>query len=33
MKFGDYKYSYQPAGYTRFLKYSSDGTGRDKYVV
>ncbi len=33
MKFGEYNRSYRPASYTRFQKYASDGSGRDKYVV
>jgi hypothetical protein len=33
MKFGAYNRNYKPASYTRFQKYVSDGTGRDKYVV
>ena len=33
MKFGNYNRSYKPCSYTRFQKYVSDGTGRDKYVV
>lgn len=33
MKFGPTSRGYRPASYTRFQKYASDGTGRDKYVV
>jgi hypothetical protein len=33
MKFGPLHKSYKPQSYTRFHKYASDGTGRDKYVV
>eukprot|EP00919_Chromeraceae_sp_WS-2016_P041183 GHVR01098237.1.p1 GENE.GHVR01098237.1~~GHVR01098237.1.p1 ORF type:complete len:103 (+),score=6.24 GHVR01098237.1:22-309(+) len=33
MKFGPANRSYKPASYTRFQKYVSDGSGRDKYVV
>lgn len=33
MKFGPTTKGYRPASYTRFQKYLSDGTGRDKYVV
>ena len=33
MKFGASSRGYKPASYTRFQKYCSDGTGRDKYVV
>lgn len=33
MKFGSYNRAYKPASYTRFQKYASDGSGRDKYVV
>lgn len=33
MKFGPQSRSYKPASYTRFIKYVSDGSGRDKYVV
>lgn len=32
-KFGHTNKVYKPASYTRFQKYLSDGTGRDKYVV
>lgn len=33
MKFGPINRSFKPASFTRFQKYASDGTGRDKYVV
>lgn len=33
MKFGPFNRAYKPCSYTRFQKYTSDGTGRDKYVV
>lgn len=33
MKFGPYGREFRPASYTRFQKYASDGSGRDKYVV
>lgn len=33
MKFGAVYKGYRPMSYTRFQKYASDGTGRDKYVV
>ena len=33
MKFGPSAKAYKPASYTRFQKYASDGSGRDKYVV
>jgi len=33
MKFGPYGRTYRPNAYTRFIKYVSDGTGRDQYVV
>ena len=33
MKFGPVNRSYKPNSYTRFQKYVSDGSGRDKYVV
>ena len=33
MKFGSLNKTYKPCSYTRFQKYVSDGTGRDKYVV
>jgi hypothetical protein len=33
MKFGPFNRSYKPASNTRFQKYISDGTGRDKYIV
>lgn len=33
MKFGPQGRNYKPMSYTRFHKYASDGTGRDKYVV
>ena len=33
MKFGPINRSFKPASYTRFQKYTSDGSGRDKYVV
>ena len=33
MKFGPNNRAYKPASYTRFQKYASDGSGRDKYVV
>jgi len=33
MKFGPINKPYKPASYTKFQKYASDGTGRDKYVV
>jgi hypothetical protein len=33
MKFGSYKKGYKPGSYTRYQKYLSDGSGRDKYVI
>jgi len=33
MKFGATTKPYKPCSYTRFQKYVSDGSGRDKYVV
>lgn len=33
MKFGPVHKGYRPMSYTRFQKYASDGSGRDKYVV
>jgi hypothetical protein len=33
MKFGNSSKPYRPCSYTRFQKYVSDGSGRDKYVV
>lgn len=33
MKFGPLNRSYKPSSNAKFQKYSSDGTGRDKYVV
>jgi hypothetical protein len=33
MKFGEHSRTFRPASYTRFQKYASDGSGRDKYVV
>lgn len=33
MKFGPIGRTYKPSSYTRFIKYVSDGTGRDNYVV
>ena len=33
MKFGAINKTYKPASFTRFQKYASDGSGRDKYVV
>ncbi len=33
MKFGQLNQTYKPQSYTRFHKYVSDGSGRDKYVV
>jgi hypothetical protein len=33
MKFGPSKKGYRPGSYTRYQKYLSDGSGRDKYVV
>ena len=33
MKFGSMSKPYKPCSYTRFQKYTSDGSGRDKYVV
>ncbi len=33
MKFGPNNRAYKPVSYTRFHKYTSDGSGRDKYVV
>lgn len=33
MKFGPNGKTYKPCSYTRFQKYVSDGSGRDKYVV
>lgn len=33
MKFGPNSRTYKPCSYTRFQKYTSDGTGRDQYVV
>lgn len=33
MKFGPLNKPYKPCSYTRFQKYVSDGSGRDKYVV
>lgn len=33
MKFGQPNRTFRPASHTRFQKYASDGSGRDKYVV
>jgi hypothetical protein len=33
MKFGPINRNYKPASNTKFQKYASDGSGRDKYVV
>ena len=33
MKFGPLSRANKPQSYTRFQKYSSDGSGRDKYVM
>ena len=33
MKFGQPNRTFRPASYTRFQKYTSDGSGRDKYVM
>lgn len=33
MKFGPNSKSLRPASHTKFHKYASDGSGRDKYVV
>lgn len=33
MKFGPYNRKYKPVSNTRFQKYISDGTGRDRYIL
>lgn len=33
MKFGPINRTFKPASFTRFQKYASDGSGRDKYIV
>lgn len=33
MKFGPINRQFKPVSSTKFQKYASDGTGRDKYVV